>query len=68
MTIRIELDREADGRWIAEVVEIPGALVYGATPAEATRKVKALALRAVADRFEMDEAGPDLDTISFAAA
>ena len=68
MTFRIELDRETDGRWIAEVAEIPGAMVYGATSAEATAKVKALALRAVADRFEMGEAGPDLDTISFAAA
>ena len=68
MTLRVELDRETDGRWIAEVVEIPGAMVYGATSAEATAKVKALALRAVADRFEMGEAGPDLDTISFAAA
>lgn len=68
MTFRIELDREADGRWIAEVAEIPGALVYGATPGEATAKVKALALRAVADRIEAGEAGPDLESIRFAAA
>jgi predicted RNase H-like HicB family nuclease len=68
MTFRIDLDREADGRWIAEVAELPGAMVYGATQAEATAKVKALALRAIADRLEAGEAGPDLDTIRFAAA
>jgi predicted RNase H-like HicB family nuclease len=66
MKLRIELDREADGRWIAEVPEIPGAMVYGATAAKATAMVKAVALRALADRLEMDESGSDLDRISFA--
>ena len=60
MIFRIELEQEEDGRWIAEVLELPGALAYGKTPAEARARVQALALRAVADRLEHGEAGPDL--------
>jgi predicted RNase H-like HicB family nuclease len=55
MNFTIELEQETDGRWIAEVRELPGALVYGATREEATAKVKALALRVVADRLEHNE-------------
>jgi predicted RNase H-like HicB family nuclease len=51
----IETDQEEDGRWIAEVMEIPGALVYGATSEEATVKVQALALRVLAERLEHGE-------------
>lgn len=68
MTFRIEIERENDGRWIAEVLELPGALAYGHTPEEAKAKVQALALRLVADRLEHGEAGTDLLSISFAAA
>ena len=68
MTFKVELEEEADGRWIAEVVELPGVLAYGNTPEEARAKVQALALRVVADRLEHGEAGPDLVSISFAAA
>lgn len=68
MILTIEVEREEDGRWIAEVLEIPGALAYGATPQEAKTKVQAIALRAVADRLDHGEAGPDLLNISFAAA
>jgi len=68
MTFKVEVEQEADGRWIAEVVELPGVLAYGSTPAEARAKVQALALRVVADRIEHGEAGPDLVSISFAAA
>jgi len=64
----IELDREIDGRWIAEVVELPGVLAYGATQEQAIAQVQALALRVVADRLEHDEAGRDYLDISFAAA
>ena len=46
----IELDRETDGRWIAEIPALPGALSYGATKEEASRKVEALALRILADQ------------------
>ncbi len=68
MTFKVEVGQEEDGRWIAEVVELPGVLAYGATPEEARAKVQALALRVVADRIEHGEAGPDLVSISFAAA
>ena len=67
MTFRVEIEQEEDGRWIAEVVDLPGALAYGQTPEEAKAKVQALALRVVADRLEHGEAGPDVLSISFAA-
>ncbi len=68
MNFTIELERENDGRWIAEINELPGALVYGATRDEATAKVKALALRVVADRLEHQESAPDLVSVVFSAA
>jgi predicted RNase H-like HicB family nuclease len=63
----IELEREIDGRWIAEVPTLPGVLAYGRTEAEAEAKVKALALRVVADRLEHGEEDPDLRDITFVA-
>ena len=68
ITFKVELEQEADGRWIAEVVGLPGVLAYGISLDEAKAKVQALALRVVADRLEHGEAGPDLLSISFAAA
>jgi predicted RNase H-like HicB family nuclease len=68
MVFKVELEQEQDGRWIAEVVELPGVMAYGSTPQEARARVQALALRVVADRLEHGEAGPDLVSISFAAA
>ena len=68
MTFKVEVEEEEDGRWIAEVIELPGVLAYGSTPEEARAKVQALALRVVADRLEHGEAGLDLVSISFAAA
>jgi predicted RNase H-like HicB family nuclease len=56
--LKIEIEREADGRWIGEVPELPGVLAYGATEAEARRKVTALALRVIADRIEHSEPVP----------
>ena len=50
--LRIESEREDDGRWIAEVPALPGVLTYGTTEAEARDKAKALALRTIADRLE----------------
>ncbi len=64
----IELEQESDGRWIAEVVELPGTLAYGDTQDEAVARVQALALRVVADRLENDEAGREYLNISFNAA
>lgn len=51
MVITIEVEQEDDGRWIAEVLQIPGALAYGVTPQEAKLKVQAIALHALADRI-----------------
>lgn len=51
----IEIDRETDGRWIADVTAIPGCLVYGTTREEAIRKVEVLALRVIADRLDARE-------------
>jgi predicted RNase H-like HicB family nuclease len=65
---KIELERETDGRWIAEVVELPGVLAYGATSDEAVAHVQALALRVVADRLETNEAGTEFLNSTFAAA
>lgn len=50
MMFAIEFDMESDGRWIAEIGELPGVMVYGATQHEAKSKVEALALRVLADR------------------
>ncbi|MGH7823985.1 MAG: type II toxin-antitoxin system HicB family antitoxin [Candidatus Binatia bacterium] len=58
MKFRVEIEQEGDGRWIAEVVGLPGVLAYGNTSEEAQAKVQALALRVVADRLEHGEAGP----------
>lgn len=52
----VELDRETDGRWIAEISALPGAMCYGSTKDEASRKVEALALRILADRIENGDA------------
>ena len=67
MTFRLEIEKEEDGRWIAEVMGLPGVLAYGQTAEEAKAKVQALALRVIADRLEHGEADPELLTISFAA-
>jgi predicted RNase H-like HicB family nuclease len=56
--LKIESEREEDGRWIAEVPALPGVLAYGTTEAEAAAKVKALALRVIADRLDNGEPLP----------
>jgi predicted RNase H-like HicB family nuclease len=56
--LRIETDREDDGRWLAEVPALPGVLSYGATDAEARSRVTALALHVIAERVENGEALP----------
>jgi predicted RNase H-like HicB family nuclease len=61
--MNIELEREEDGRWIAEVPDLPGVLTYGNTRDEAIAKVKALALRVLADRVEHGEAVSEVDTV-----
>jgi predicted RNase H-like HicB family nuclease len=68
MNLTIEIEREEDGRWIAEVIGLPGVLVYGQTRDEAIAKVQALALRVLADRLENGETRSTLVNISFQAA
>lgn len=58
-TFKIELDREEDGRWIADVPELPGVLVYGDTREHALQAVEALALRVIADKIEQGELRAD---------
>ena len=55
MTFRVEIEQEEDGRWLAEVMELPVVMVYGKTPEEAKAKAQALALRTLADRLENGE-------------
>lgn len=50
--LRVEIDREEDGRWIAEVTQLPGVMVYGETRDQAVAKVEALALRVLAEQLE----------------
>jgi predicted RNase H-like HicB family nuclease len=66
--LKIESEREDDGRWIAEVPALPGVLAYGTTEIEARAKVKALALRVIADRLDHGEPLPREIAAVFAAA
>ncbi len=68
ITFKIEVEQEEDGRWLAEVLELPGVLEYRESQGAAVSRVQALALRVVAERLEHGEAGPELLSISFAAA
>ena len=61
--MRIEIDKEDDGRWIGEVPDLPGVLAYGASREEAVAKAEALALRAIADRLDHGESIPELDDL-----
>jgi predicted RNase H-like HicB family nuclease len=57
MKFHIELEREEDGRWIAEVPELPGVMVYGEDRASAVAKVQALAQSVVTERLNTDAGG-----------
>ena len=61
--MRIELEREDDGRWIAEIPELPGVMAYGSKPRDAVSKVQILALRVLADRLERGEPIPELKEV-----
>lgn len=63
MALTIEIDREEDGRWFAEVPDLPGVIAYGPGREEAIAKVKALALRVIAERIEYGEPVMDLEPI-----
>jgi len=68
MNLTVEFEREEDGRWLAEIADLPGVMVYGQTREQAAARVQALALRVIADRLEHGEAAPDLIRLSFIAA
>ena len=68
ITFKVETEQEDDGRWLAEVVELPGVLAYGDTQQAALSKVQALALRVIAERLEHGEASAELLSITFNAA
>ena len=68
MNLRLEVELETDGRWLAEVPELPGAMAYGVTKGDAIARVQALAFRVLADRLEHGEAVPEVMTVAFQAA
>jgi predicted RNase H-like HicB family nuclease len=68
MKLTLEVEREDDGRWIAEVPELPGVLAYGVSAAEAMSKAEVLALRVLADRIEHGEAAPVAINLTLPAA
>jgi predicted RNase H-like HicB family nuclease len=61
--MRIDIEQEQDGRWIAEVPDLPGVLAYGQTRTAAISRAQALALRVIADRLDNGESIPDLDEL-----
>jgi predicted RNase H-like HicB family nuclease len=61
--IKIEIEKEEDGRWIDEVSEMSGVLIYGRTREEAIAKAEALTLRVIADRLDHGETIPELDEL-----
>lgn len=58
MNYRLEIEQDADGRWLAEVIDLPGVMAYGASADEAMVKAESLALRVLADRLDHGEARP----------
>jgi predicted RNase H-like HicB family nuclease len=64
---RVETERETDGRWIAEIVDVPGVMVYGATEKEAVALAQALALRVLADHIEEQKEPTETVTASIEA-
>lgn len=66
--MRVEIEKEEDGRWIAEVPALPGAMAYGVTKKEAVARVEALVLRALADKIEHGEEAPELSHVFTVAA
>lgn len=61
--MKIEIEREEDGRWIAEIPDLPGVMVYGNSRNEAISRAEALALRVLADRLEHGEEIPELKEV-----
>lgn len=68
MQLAVELEREDDGRWIAEVPALPGVMAYGQSRDEALAKAQALALRVLAEKLEHGEEAADRFSVTFQAA
>jgi predicted RNase H-like HicB family nuclease len=68
MTFTVETEQESDGRWIAEIPQIPGAMSYGKTRDEAIARVEALGLRVLAERIEQGEISPEIEQVFTVAA
>ena len=68
MYLTLEVEQESDGRFLAEVTDLPGVLAYGTTESEAVARAQALALRVLADRIENGEPTPSLLPLDFRAA
>ncbi len=66
--LHLEVEQETDGRWLAEITDLPGVMAYGVTRPDAIARVQALALRSLADRMEHGEAVPELLQVSFQPA
>lgn len=63
VALSIEMEQEEDGRWLAEVPDLPGVMAYGQTRQEALEKAQALSLRVLADRLEHGETVPDMSNV-----
>ena len=68
MRFAVEIEKEKDGRWIAEIPQIPGAMAYGRTRAQAVSRVEVLALRVLAERIEHGETSPLIEKVFSVAA
>jgi len=68
MTFQTEIEQEVDGRWLAEVVDLPGVMVYGAISQQAVVNVQDLALRLSADRLERGESKSHISEVFVVAA
>ncbi|NBP82147.1 type II toxin-antitoxin system HicB family antitoxin [bacterium] len=66
--MHVEVESEEDGRWIAEIPELPGVMAYGTTRESAIARAEALALRVIADRLEHGESTPDLGELFLVSA
>jgi predicted RNase H-like HicB family nuclease len=68
LVYKVQTEREDDGRWIAEVLDLPGVMAYGATENEAVASAQALALRVLADRIEAQKEPTETVTVPIEAA
>lgn len=68
VTFTVEVEQETDGRWIAEIPQIPGAMSYGTSRDEAVARVEALGLRVLAERIEQGESSPEIEQVFTVAA